>query len=251
MKEIKTQKGITLVSLTITIIVVLILGAATVETVKNYGIIEYAQNASNQYREAAANEQILLDNYIDVLKEDVSDKEPTVQIKITLTGESTVRVRDTIQLTVVDENQNTISSQDVKWTSSDENVATVKNGIVTGKTSSPSENLTTTITATYIEDNSVIATKQIEVLGRTCDTCDGKKYGWMCDECGGFYIENDLINSGVNESDDWEFTVWSWVAYPCKHVVKEHVGDWEYNEDHVFGIEERCYNCNGSGMLYE
>lgn len=52
----RTEKGITLISLIITIIVMLILVAVTVTVVINSGILTSAQNAANKWDEAGTDE---------------------------------------------------------------------------------------------------------------------------------------------------------------------------------------------------
>lgn len=62
---LKEQKGITLVALVITIIVLLILAGITISlTLGEHGIIRRAQDAGNTYQHAANNEVNWL-NYID------------------------------------------------------------------------------------------------------------------------------------------------------------------------------------------
>ena len=53
----REQKGITLVALIITIIVLLILAMVSISLVMNGGIISRANNAVNNYASAEANEQ--------------------------------------------------------------------------------------------------------------------------------------------------------------------------------------------------
>ena len=56
----KKQKGITLIALIITIVVLLILAVVTIGAVKEGGIIEHANNAANKYEEAKEKELIAL-----------------------------------------------------------------------------------------------------------------------------------------------------------------------------------------------
>jgi len=65
----KTQKGITLVALVITIIVLLILAAVAIGAIQNKGIIKYAQNASADYEAAEKQEQSVLASLLDKIKE--------------------------------------------------------------------------------------------------------------------------------------------------------------------------------------
>jgi len=67
----KTQKGITLVALVITIIVLLILAAVAIGAIQNKGIIKYAQNASADYKAGEEKEKTVLDSLLDKIKENV------------------------------------------------------------------------------------------------------------------------------------------------------------------------------------
>ena len=60
MKKVKFEKGITLIALIITIIVLLILAAVTIGTMKESGIIGYAQDARSEYTIAQEKERIAL-----------------------------------------------------------------------------------------------------------------------------------------------------------------------------------------------
>ena len=68
MKKTKTQKGITLIALIITIVVLLILAAVAISSIQNDGILKYAQNAASDYNKAIRDEQSMLDEYLDYLK---------------------------------------------------------------------------------------------------------------------------------------------------------------------------------------
>jgi len=71
MRKTKTQKGITLVALVITIIVLLILAAVAIGAIQNKGIIKYAQNASADYEAAEKQEQSVLASLLDKIKDNV------------------------------------------------------------------------------------------------------------------------------------------------------------------------------------
>lgn len=59
----KKEKGITLVALVVTIVVLLILAGVSLSLVLgNNGIIKHAQNASQEYQAASGNEQLTLTN---------------------------------------------------------------------------------------------------------------------------------------------------------------------------------------------
>ena len=57
MKKFKTNKGITLVALVITIIVLLILAVVSINIIINQGIITKSQEAADQYNQKAEEEQ--------------------------------------------------------------------------------------------------------------------------------------------------------------------------------------------------
>ena len=62
------QKGITLIALIITIIVLLILALVTIGAVENSNIINYAQNASEDYTDGAIQEQEQLNSVENLIK---------------------------------------------------------------------------------------------------------------------------------------------------------------------------------------
>ena len=72
MKKIKEEKGITLVALIITIVVLLILAAVAIGTVKNSDIIGHAQNAAGSFNQSKDNEVLLLEKY----ENEIEDKLP-------------------------------------------------------------------------------------------------------------------------------------------------------------------------------
>ena len=69
MKELKTQKGITLVALIITIVVLLILAAVAIGTVKDSDIIGYAKDAVDRDNQAKGNESSIISGYENILKQ--------------------------------------------------------------------------------------------------------------------------------------------------------------------------------------
>ena len=70
MKKTKTQKGITLVALIITVVVLLILAAVTINSIQNDGIISKAQYVTNKFDESQKDEQSILDEYFSYLDPD-------------------------------------------------------------------------------------------------------------------------------------------------------------------------------------
>jgi len=67
MRKSKTQKGITLIALIITIVVLLILAAVAISSITNDGILSYAQNAADNWNKAAQNEANMLGDYLNYL----------------------------------------------------------------------------------------------------------------------------------------------------------------------------------------
>jgi predicted PurR-regulated permease PerM len=67
-REVRINKGITLIALVITVIILLILAGVTINMVFDGGIIEKAQNAVDKYNEAAKNEQEALNAYSNMLQ---------------------------------------------------------------------------------------------------------------------------------------------------------------------------------------
>jgi len=64
MKRTKEQKGITLIALIITIVVLLILAGVAISSITNDGILQYAQNAADSWNKAAQDEAGMLHNYL-------------------------------------------------------------------------------------------------------------------------------------------------------------------------------------------
>lgn len=64
----KAEKGITLVALVITIIVLLILAMVSISILTNHDIIQYANNATTTYNEAQTQEKTQLDQAAEEMK---------------------------------------------------------------------------------------------------------------------------------------------------------------------------------------
>ena len=78
LRKSKTQKGITLIALIITIVVLLILAAVAIASIQNDGILTYAQNAAKDYNQAAKKEQDMLQEYLNFLENGGSVGGPTL-----------------------------------------------------------------------------------------------------------------------------------------------------------------------------
>ena len=73
MKKTKLQKGITLIALLITVILLLILAAVTIGSVKENDIIGYAQNAATDYEKKQNEEQGKISEYKEGIKDVLGD----------------------------------------------------------------------------------------------------------------------------------------------------------------------------------
>ena len=69
MKRTKMEKGITLIALIITIVVLLILAAVAISSITNDGILHYATNAADAWNRAQENEATQLQNYLGYLNQ--------------------------------------------------------------------------------------------------------------------------------------------------------------------------------------
>jgi len=67
MKKTKAEKGITLIALIITIVVLLILAAVAISSIQNDGILHYAKNAADNWNKAVQNEANMLGDYLNYL----------------------------------------------------------------------------------------------------------------------------------------------------------------------------------------
>lgn len=72
MKKVKTQKGITIIALIITITILVILSSVMVLAIKNQGIIEYANNSASSFEQKMESEQNFKNEYINFLKNEQS-----------------------------------------------------------------------------------------------------------------------------------------------------------------------------------
>ena len=73
MQMLKKKKGITLVALIITIIVLLILAGVSLSFVLNGGILDKSQQAVNEYQNAANNESEILEYINSTLEQKINE----------------------------------------------------------------------------------------------------------------------------------------------------------------------------------
>ena len=86
----KQQKGITLVALVITIIILLILAGISISALTNQGLFTQAQNAKNLTEEKTAEENEILTNYLDQMNAIIGGKYTAYAVgdQVTVGGES-------------------------------------------------------------------------------------------------------------------------------------------------------------------
>ena len=75
MKKNKQEKGITLIALIITIVVLLILASVAISSIQNDGLLSYAENAANKFNQSQSDEKDVLGSYLNYLKENIDDSE--------------------------------------------------------------------------------------------------------------------------------------------------------------------------------
>ena len=214
------EKGITLIALVITIIVLLILAGVTLRIVMNGGIINKSQTAVDKYSEESAREKLsvavvsykmgvitgeagtgekqkTLNDYISEIDGQLSEAEDSKYYEVELDGylfwvdKETLEIiskgpsnpvpptkikfsSDTEEAYIGEEKifslerepQNA-SMKYLKWSVDNEEIATIKNGVLTGKKEG-----TVIVTVTSTEDANVTATctvtiKAIELTGIT------------------------------------------------------------------------------------
>ena len=77
MKKSKAQKGITLVALIITIVILLILAAVAIDAIQNENILSHVKNATEKYNQAVQKEQEMLNEYTNFLNDTDLEKDET------------------------------------------------------------------------------------------------------------------------------------------------------------------------------
>ena len=94
MKKSKTQKGITLIALIITIVVLLILAVVTINAIQGDGIIEYASNAADEYTAKADEEQETINTLLGQIEGSLREEE---KITWTKTSEGELAIGSTVK----------------------------------------------------------------------------------------------------------------------------------------------------------
>ena len=247
-KDFSTNKGITLIALVITIIVMLILVGVTISMAVNGGLFDYAGKATGETKNALNAEGQLAEGGIEVdgvwynSIDEYLNKDKVKTTAIRIDGPSSVAVRKEITLEVYNQANQKVNPEDIEWTITgeffnDEEAATVNNGVVKGISvmivGAPVE---VKITATYIPDRNVNATKQITVMPILCEECKGvgiiEAGYYECPDC------NERFDN-VSYSDE---EYWYLCCYNCGY------------ENYPTSAQYECPSCgytdNGEGILF-
>ena len=114
-KKIKTNNGITLVALVITIIILLILATISIQSLTNTGLFKKANEAKEKTQNAAENQAKILNEYEDELNKYISGT----------TEEKTEKLADKVKVgDYVSYTPDTVSNTDTKYTTLISNLAT-------------------------------------------------------------------------------------------------------------------------------
>lgn len=176
----KFNKGITLVALVITIIILLILATISIQSLTNTGLFQKANEAKEKMQNAEENQAKILNEFENTLKDYSQGIKKQYVEEITLNKTTTtleIGKQETLIATIKPDNA---SNKNIIWKSSDENIATVTDGTVIAISEG-----TTTIIATSQEKKDIKAECIIKVerpklyLYRSGDKCENITGGWI------------------------------------------------------------------------
>ena len=94
MRLSKNNKGITLVALVITIIILLILAGITIASLRSSGLFSAAQDAKTKTEEKTEEENTILEEYEDAITEQVTGKKPLKPLETNKKYESKAELKD-------------------------------------------------------------------------------------------------------------------------------------------------------------
>ena len=182
MKNLKKQeKAITLVSLVITIIILLILTSISIQSLTNTGIFKRAQEAKNAMEQAENEQAEMLNEYekaVNDYSHGIGEKINKVE-EIKLNKSEITLTEGTTEKIIADIIPDNASNKKIIWRSSEENVATVADGVITAISEG-----TAVITATVNDgrEKSATCTVNVEKLILTLydngDECVDITGGW-------------------------------------------------------------------------
>lgn len=180
----RENKGITLISLVITIIILIILAGVAINlSLGENGIFTKAKQARNEYINAESSEQESLNVLVDQLW---GEKKLVTGIVLSKTSTKIyVGESETLETTIKPTNA---TDKRVKWTSGDSNVVTVSNGTITGVAEG-----TAIITATAVDGSGIIASCEVVVEENITDISSEESMRKLCNS------STDKISEKLND----------------------------------------------------
>ena len=157
-RNLRKNKGITLVALVVTIIILLILATISIQSLTNTGLFKRAQEAKNAMENAEAEQAKMLNEYENALKDYSQGIKKQYVEEITLNKTTTtleIGKQETLIATIKPDNA---SNKNIIWKSNDDSIATVSEGRITAKSTG-----TTIITAIAQDGSGVTASCNITV----------------------------------------------------------------------------------------
>lgn len=232
MKKIQVNnKGITLVALVITIIVLLILAGVAINlAMDSNGLFAKANEAVTKWNASVAEEDRIMQNILEQMNEINGETIPEVTPEVTLSATSgEVEEESTLVITA---SLNVTATENIVWTSQDNSIATVvgsgannTTGTITGVSAG-----TTTITATYGNKTATcsvtVTPKEQKVISFIIDeswtgladhagvfyAIEGWTWSKWCSESeyntAGYYIEDNKVHYGSSGENglNWGYT---------------------------------------------
>ena len=241
MNKIKNKKGITLVALIITVVVIVILSAITINIIFKNNFIEIATKGIENYAEGQVEEERMMNNLSEFLEEIVGNI--TTAGEKQLAEELTFKEKEIIlepkqnKKLEIEVNPYNTTNTKLNWTSSDETVATVKDGNVTAIKEG-----TATITATTIDGSNLMATCTIIVK----KLLFSEKTGYVSD---GLILHYDAIQN-TREGHNSQATVWEDLSGNSKDSTLKG-GIWAGNSLILNGSNEGVYIENKLSDLFK
>ena len=98
-KKINREKGITLIALVITIIILLILAGISISALTNQGLFKNAKEAKNRTENSQKEEQEILNQYEDELNRHLSNNDKTEEKLVDKVNDGTIKIGDYVKYT--------------------------------------------------------------------------------------------------------------------------------------------------------
>ena len=99
MKKYKSQRGITLIALVITIIILLILAGISIAALTNQGLLKNAKEAQNATEKAEEEQGKVLNEYEDEINKYLENDDKTVEKLVDKVNDGTIKIGDYVKYT--------------------------------------------------------------------------------------------------------------------------------------------------------